>query len=99
MFISDGENKFFNPLLLRLISEYGDNESFNSTVAANFSSRSWMGSLIPYLQEDKKLIEPLIDHENLRVKKWSKKFIDYINNKINYETKREAEEKMLRGFD
>lgn len=99
MFISDGDNKFFNPLLLRLISEYGDNESFNSTVAANFSSRSWMGSLIPYLQEDKKLIDPLIKHENAMVKKWSKLFIDSIDRQINYETKREAEEKMLRGLD
>lgn len=99
MFISDGDNKFFNPLLLRLISEYGDNDSFNSTVSAKFSSRSWMGSLIPYLQEDKKLIEPLIDHENIRIKKWSKQFIDYIDSKINYESKREAEDKMLRGFD
>ena len=58
-----------------------------------------MGSLIPYLQEDKKLIDPLIKHENAMVKKWSKLFIDSIDRQINYETKREAEEKMLRGLD
>ncbi|MCK4080415.1 MULTISPECIES: esterase/lipase family protein [Acinetobacter] len=99
MFILDGDNRIFNPLLLRLISEYSDNESFNSTVSANFSSRSWMGSLIPYLREDKKLIEALIDHENIKIRNWAKQFVDYIDRKIDYETKQEAEEKMLRGFD
>lgn len=99
MFISDGEHRSFNPLLLRLIAEYSDNESFNSAVSANFLSRSWMGSLIPYLQEDKKLIGTLINHDNLKIRNWSKLFVDSIDRQIDLETKREAEEKMLRGFD
>lgn len=97
MFISDGDTRSFNPLLLKLISEYGDNKAFNSEVSARFSSRSWIGSLIPYLQEDKKLIEPLIDNENMKVRSWAKLFIDNIDRKIEWETKREAEEGMLRG--
>ena len=99
MFISDGDNRVFNPLLLRLIAEYSDNESFKRTVSANFHSRSWMNSLIPYLQEDKKLIEILIKHENIKIRNWSKLFVDSIDRQIELETKREAEEKMLRGFD
>ncbi|ENX38048.1 esterase/lipase family protein [Acinetobacter courvalinii] len=99
MFISDGDNRVFNPLLLRLIAEYSDNESFKRTVSANFHSRSWMNSLIPYLQEDKKVIEILIKHENIKIRNWSKLFVDSIDRQIELETKREAEEKMLRGFD
>ncbi|MEN3970023.1 hypothetical protein [Acinetobacter sp. BWR-L5] len=99
MFISDGEHRSFNPLLLRLIAEYSDNEAFNSAILANFSSRSWMGSLIPYLQEEKKLIETLINHENMKIRNWSKLFIDSIDRQIDLEIKREAEDKMLRGFD
>ena len=41
----------------------------------------------------------IIKHEKAMVKKWSKLFIDSIDRQINYETKREAEEKMLRGLD
>ncbi|ELI1840756.1 hypothetical protein RQV73_003457 [Vibrio fluvialis] len=97
MFISDGDSRSFNPLLLKLISEYGDNRAFSSEVSANFSSRSWSGSLVPYLQEDKKLIVPLIDNENMKVRSWAKLFIDSIDSQMEWETKREAEEQMLRG--
>ncbi|MEB3792938.1 hypothetical protein [Acinetobacter sp. IK40] len=99
MFVSNGEHRYFNPLLLCLIAEYSGNKSFDSAVWINFSSRSWMGSLIPYLQEDKKLIETLINHKSLKVRNWSKLFVDSIDRQIDVETKREAEEEMLRGFD
>ncbi|MDQ8943826.1 esterase/lipase family protein [Acinetobacter soli] len=99
MFIWHKENRIFNPLLLRLISEYSDNKSFISTVSANFSSRSWVGSLIPYLQEDKKLIEPLIYNENTNIRNWAENFINHIDLIIDYQIKQEAEEKMLRGLD
>ncbi|WP_019456724.1 esterase/lipase family protein [Acinetobacter sp. GG2] len=99
MFISDGEQRYFNPLLLRLIAEYSDNKSFTSAISSNFLSRSWAGSLIPYLQEDKELIATLINHENLKIKNWARLFIESIDMQIDLEAKREAEEKMLRGFD
>ncbi|WP_017387650.1 esterase/lipase family protein [Acinetobacter calcoaceticus] len=99
MFISEEEESYFNPLLLRLIAEYSDNKSFNSAISANFLSRSWSGSLIPYLQKDKELITILIKHENLKIRNWAKLFIETIDRRIDLETKREEEEKMLRGFD
>jgi hypothetical protein len=97
MFISDDDNRVINPLMVSLLSVYGDNKVFLREVSANFSSRSWSGSLIPYLEADKALIQPLIKHENIRVKSWASSFIDYIDNKIEHEEKQDDEENMLRG--
>jgi hypothetical protein len=37
-----------------LLSEFGDNKTFIDTISATFLSRTWSGSLIPYLEDDKK---------------------------------------------
>lgn len=97
MFITDGEDRVFNPLMIHLLAEFADNKAFLSEISANFSSRSWSGSLVPYLEADKELIKPLIEHKNTKVKYWAAGFIEYIDNKIEYEIKRDAEANMLRS--
>jgi hypothetical protein len=97
MFIEDDEKRVINPLIVCLISEYGDNKAFVSEISANFSSRSWSGSLVPYLEYDKVLIQPLTDHENTKVKSWAVSFVEYIDHQIEYEEKQNAEENMLRS--
>lgn len=97
MFIDEGGNKVFNSLLIKLISVYGDNKAFLSEVSANFSSRGCIGSLVPYLESDKVLIQPLIKNESVKVSSWALSFIEYIDSKIEYEHNRDAEYSMLRG--
>lgn len=98
MFISIDDNRIINPLIVNLISEYGDNKSFVSEISANFSSRSWSGSLVPYLEADKELIQPLMEHKNIKVKIWASNFVDNISNQIEHEIKQDAEENMLRSY-
>jgi triacylglycerol esterase/lipase EstA (alpha/beta hydrolase family) len=97
MFISNDDKRVINPLIVHLIAEYGGNKAFVSEISANFSSRSWTGSLVPYLESDKVLIQPLVEHENTKVKSWASNFVENIDNQIEYEMKRNAEENMLRG--
>jgi len=97
MFISIDDNRIINPLIVNLISEYGDNKSFVSEISANFSSRSWSGSLVPYLEADKELIQPLMEHKNIKVKSWASNFVDNISNQIEHEIKQDAEEGLVRG--
>jgi len=97
MFISNDDNRVINPLIVQLIAEYGDNKAFVSEVSANFSCRLWSGSLVPYLEADKELIQLLMEHENTKVKGWASNFVEYIDNQIEYEIKRNAEDNMLRG--
>ena len=98
MFITDGEDRVFNPLMIHLLAKFSDKNVFLSEISANFSSRSWCGSLVPYLEADKELIQPLLEHTNTNVKSWATRFIEYIDNKIEYEIKRDSEDDMLRNF-
>ncbi len=97
LFITHGEDRAFNPLMVSLLSVFGNNKAFKGEVSANFSSRSWSGSLVPYLEVDKELIYPLISHENIKVKSWASDFVENIDRQIEYETKRELERK-IRDF-
>ncbi|GAA4105938.1 esterase/lipase family protein [Zhongshania borealis] len=97
MFIENGEERVVNPLMIRLLVEFSDSELFLSEISANFSSRSWSGSLVPYLEADKQILQTLIDHNNIKVKNWAVRFIENIDHQIEYEDKRNAEEHMLRS--
>lgn len=92
--ISEGDKRIVNPLVISLLSEYGDDKDFTSEISANFNSRSWVGSLVPYLEEDKALLLPLLKHNSSRVKEWAVHFIESIDYQIEYETKRELERKI-----
>ena len=97
MFISHGEEREVNPLMIQLLAEYSDNKAFLSEISANFSSRSWSGSLVPYLEADKQILQNLTEHTNIKVRNWAISFIENINYQIEYEEKREAEEHLLRS--
>ncbi|WOI37408.1 hypothetical protein R1T43_19810 [Alteromonas sp. CI.11.F.A3] len=94
MFINRGEERVVNPLILMLIAEFYDSKSFLNEISANFSSRSWVGSLIPHLQSDKDVITPLKQSENANIRNWASYFIDNINQQIDREAKRELEDKI-----
>jgi len=98
MFDASGDKKNINSLLIQLIANYGDNKSFLSELSANYHSRSWSGSLIPYLESDKAIILPLMQHENKKVCNWATEFCDMIDRQIKAESERDAEENMLRNF-
>jgi hypothetical protein len=98
MFMTDGEDRVFSPLMIHLLAEFADNKAFLSEISANFSSRSWSGSLVPYLEADKELIQHLVSHKSTKVKNWALGFIEHIDNQIEYEIKRDAEDNMLRSF-
>ncbi len=97
MFIENGEERVVNPLMVQLLAEFADSKPFLSEISANFSSRSWSDSLVPYLEADKQIIQTLTDHNNIKVKNWALSFIENIDHQIEYEIKRDAEEHMLRS--
>lgn len=98
MFDTNNNKLEVNSLLVQLIAIYGDNKDFLSEISVNFNSRSWSGSLIPYLESDKAIILPLIQHRNTNICNWAIEFCDMIDRQIKTESEREAEENMLRNF-
>lgn len=97
LFISNGEQRVVNPLMIQLLEEFSHSKSFLSEISANFSSRSWSGSLVPYLEADKKILKSLTAHNNINVRNWAVSFIENIDHQIKYEENCDAEEHMLRG--
>jgi len=98
LFETKGEKKTVNSLLLKLIENYGDNDLFLNEISANYHSRSWSGSLVPYLEKDKEYIEPFKVHKCDLVQQWATDFCNMIDRDIDKENKRDAENDMLRNF-
>lgn len=97
MFDQINKKRSVNHLLIELISNYGNQKDFLNTIYLNFHSRSWTGSLIPYLESDKELLIQLKDN-NFLFNEWRIDFISMIDRTIKSEIEREAEENILSNF-
>lgn len=98
--IVEGENEGIrkvNPLAVSLISNFSHSTDFLNELVANFNSRSWTGSLIPYLESDKAVIKELLNDNRQVVVDWAIDFVKGIDRDIEHEKKREGEESLLRG--
>lgn len=78
-------------LFIALLVNFGDDQRVASALGANMGSRGWSGSLVPYLEADKSVLAPLLDHKNENVKQWVKNHIGRIDKQIEIEQKRDDE--------
>jgi len=74
-----------------LIDNFGDNEQVLSELSANLSSFGWSGSLVPYLQKEGEALEVLKNHNNINVRNWVNRRLDYLSKMIERETRRDEE--------
>ncbi len=84
-------SKTLAPLFIALLDKFGHLENLAGEFTANAASKGWTGSLVPYLESDKKALEPFLGHQSTNVREWVKKHIDYINHAIEYERIRDSE--------
>lgn len=87
-----------NRLLLRLIEKYSDNQYLSSEIRANYHSRSWTGSLVPYLEADKEALLPLTENKSIAVRQWAEEFISMLDHEVSENSKRDSEEMFVRGW-
>ncbi|WP_345847856.1 hypothetical protein [Shewanella algae] len=78
-------------LFIALLESFGNDERVQSGLWANMIARGWSGSLVPYLEDDKAALSPLLEHENDKVRTWVKAQIAYINQEIIHESIRDEE--------
>lgn len=79
-------------LFIALLEEFGRDARIGSALSANLSTRGWSGSLVPYLQSDRKALEPLLRHSSSGVHTWVTKQISNIDIQIEHESVRDAEQ-------
>ncbi|MDH5922810.1 alpha/beta hydrolase [Vibrio splendidus] len=94
IFDKTGDQMKPSKLLVALLESFGSNPIVTDELRANFGTRGWSGSLVPYLNKDKLALAPLLEHENRNVRGWAKEFIAHINQRIDNESIQDEE----RGF-
>lgn len=98
MFKENEMGKTPSKLLVSLVEEYGDNKEFLRRILSNFHSRSWTGSIVPYLESDKRALLTESKNKNLLVRNWVSEFVSTLDKDIERESKREAESQLRRGY-
>lgn len=89
------DSKEFHPLIMRLLNEFGNQKKVLDTLSARIHSFSWVGSVIPLLENRKKALNILLDHKYKEVALWAEHNIQYFDEEIKREKRKEAEEKFL----
>jgi hypothetical protein len=92
IFEFNDEEKKPSDLFIAILENFGDDEKVQKSLFLNIIARGWSGSLIPYLERDKKALEPILDHSNHWVSNWVKDCIDMLDSQIEKEQESESEE-------
>ncbi|MFH7587640.1 esterase/lipase family protein [Oceanimonas smirnovii] len=97
IFDMDEDSRKPSELFIAIIENFGSNEYVTNELHANFGSRGWVGSLVPYLEADKEALTPLLKHEKPCISNWVNEFIKSINGMIETESQKD-EEKNFRPY-
>lgn len=81
----------FTPVAIKLINEFGAQESVLSAISSNLHSFSWMGSAVPYYKRRENAFKDLLVHKNKTVQEWAKKELIYLERRIKDEEQRNEE--------
>jgi hypothetical protein len=78
-------------LFVSLLESFGSDKKVINSLELNAFSRSWRGSLVPYLIADKNALLPLKKHKSMKVKEWVNKQIVIIDQRIEIERGKDEE--------
>lgn len=81
-------------IFIKLLEDFGHLKDLGGELSANLSSKSWSGSLVPYLESDLLALTPLNTHQNQYVSEWVNKHISYLKKAIEYEASRDEEDRL-----
>lgn len=91
VFEESDERKSPTPICVALLESFGDRDEVQSELIANMQSRSWSGSLVPYLEADIDGVQVLKDHSDARVSNWAHKVELYFRERIESESQWDEE--------
>lgn len=80
-------------LFIAILEKFGDDPSVVNNLNANLGTKSWSGSLVPYLEVDKTALMPLLEHTSRNIRSWTKGYIEQMDRQIEYESTRDDEER------
>lgn len=81
----------WHPFAKRMIEQFGEVDDFLSQVTANMNSFGWVGSTIPYYEQQKSLVMQFHNHESAIIRTWVNDMVEYYDKVIMTEKFREEE--------
>lgn len=85
-----GSSKWF-PITRQLIEEFGDSDNVLEALERNMANFSWTGSLVPLFQQKIELFVELLEHKNLKVRKWAETNIKWLGDALSKQEVQENE--------
>ena len=92
VFEEAGEQRKPSELFVAVLEAFGGQDRVKSGLRSNLANRGWSGSLVPYLEDDKACLLPLMGHSSSHVRSWVGEYISYIDRQIEFESKRDDEQ-------
>jgi len=82
----------WNPIVIRLLDDFGDRKDVLDALAANMMTFIWSGSLVPYFEQYKAPLEALLKHHRPSVVAWARRQLDAQRQAVAKEQSRDAEQ-------
>jgi hypothetical protein len=94
-FVEEGGR--LNPLITRLLDEFGDREDVTNGLTSNLHTYGWSGSVTTYYAMYREPLRPLLQHRTPNVRKWARRTLDEIERDI--DAARTHDEEWEAGLD
>ncbi|SEP79880.1 esterase/lipase family protein [Nitrosomonas ureae] len=78
-------------IFVTLLESFGELPEVASALSSNLGTKTWSGSLVPYLESEKIALTPLLQHTSKNVRSWVQRYIAYLDESIKYESMRDDE--------
>lgn len=91
IFEHKGEKQTPSPMFIALLGEFGGDDEVARAFSRNLGTRGWSGSLVPHLESEKEALLPLLEHDNIHIRNWTKNHILYLEFQIKNESDKDDE--------
>jgi len=93
---SIGGKTEINPIVMRILTTYGDQKGVLSALSANLGTYSTWGSAIPHFSKLKDVLLSLTTHAKAQIRNWARSYVSYLEKEIEHERTREEEQDVPR---
>ena len=79
-------------IFVEILKQYGNKKVVRNQLFANLGSRSWSGSLVPYLEQEKAALMPLRTNGNVNVRSGGGQYLKSVERQLEKESSRDEEQ-------
>ncbi len=89
----------WHPYAKAFINEFSENNEVLGHISAKIGTYSWVGSVVPKLEDDRKLFQLLLEHASENVRHWAQVHIKDLGKRIKWERNRDEDDIWIHPVD